>query len=419
MITAYALIDCNNFYASCERLFRPDLASTPIVVLSNNDGCVIARSNEAKALGIKMAQPFYQVKPLCLSHGVQVFSSNYTMYGDISGRVMWLLQEFSPELEVYSIDEAFLGLSNATDLDAVGPAIRQRVLSALGVPVSVGIGATKTLSKIASHLAKKSPKANGAVNLVDSPWIDTALQRIPIDDVWGVGRRIAPVLAKRGITTALALREMDDDWALKHYGVTLVRTIQELRGTPCHLLEIEPPPKKGIMTSRAFGERISDLPTLKNMIAGYAARTGEKLREDGLHTVALMVFAHTNPFRKDMPQYHGRTVIPLAHATSNTDELIKAAVTAIQAIYQRGYEYHKAGVTALECRLASAYQQSLLVPDTSRQATVMQVMDGINGYHGKGMVRLAAEGVGQRFTTKATISSPRYTTHFDELREVS
>lgn len=419
MTTAYALIDCNNFYASCERLFRPDLATTPIVVLSNNDGCIIARSNEVKALGIKMGQPFYQVKSLCRSHGVQVFSSNYTMYGDISGRVMWLLQEFSPDVEVYSIDEAFLGLSTANDLDAMGPAIRQRVLSALGVPVSVGIGATKTLSKVAAHLAKKSPKANGAVNLVESPWLDTALERISIDDVWGIGRRIAPVLAKRGINTALALRNMDEDWALKHYGVTLVRTIRELRGIPCHLLEVEPPPKKGIMTSRSFGERISDLPTLQRMVAGYAARTGEKLREDGLHTVALMVFAHTNPFRKDEPQYYGKTVIPLAYATSNTDELIKAATLAIQAIYQSGYEYHKAGVVALECRIASAYQQSLLVPDTTKQATLMGVMDGINSYHGKGMVRLAAEGVGQRFTTKCSISSPRYTTHFDELREVS
>lgn len=292
-----ALVDCNTFYVSCERVFNPSLNHKPVVVLSNNDGCVIARSNEVKALGVKMGVPFYTIKDLIEREQVRVFSPNFALYGDLSNRVMRTLSLFTHELEVYSVDEAFLNLTGQADLDRYARDIRKTVLQWLKIPVSIGVAQTKTLAKVANHIAKKHPQAGGVV-VLDSPRLEEgALKLTPVGEVWGVGRRLSKQLEPMGIRTAYDLTQVEDTVLLKHFTVVLVRTVYELRGKSCLGLETLLPPKKSIMTSRSFGHQITELSALSEAVASYAARGGEKLREDRLAAKQLMVFIETNRFR--------------------------------------------------------------------------------------------------------------------------
>ena len=294
----FALVDCNNFYASCERVFNPKLEGKPIVVLSNNDGCVVARSNEAKALGIGMGVPEFQIRPLLRAHHVQVFSSNYTLYGDLSQRVMETLEQFCPDVEIYSIDEAFLGLSGFTsrNLTDYGRTMCSTVKRWTGIPVSVGIAETKTLAKIANRVAKRTPDTGGVFDLLVCPDRDALLGRIAVQDVWGIGPNHARCLAQYGITTALQLRQVDDQWVRKHMGIVGLRLVMELRGVSCLDLEQCPSPKQGLTCSRAFGKPISTLTEMEEAISSYASRVAEKLRGERLAATVLTVFLTTNEF---------------------------------------------------------------------------------------------------------------------------
>lgn len=409
----FALIDCNNFFVSCERVFRPDLAKHPTMVLSNNDGCVIARSNEVKALGIKMGQPVYQCKNLIQQHNIAVFSSNFSLYGDMSNRVMQTLHQFTPDIEIYSIDEAFVELHGSGPYTQWGRSIRETILQHQKIPVSVGIASTKTLAKVAAEIAKKSDKAQGVLDLYQSPYVNEALKRAPVGDVWGVGRRICEKLQSKGIKTAYDLTHVDDAYIMKHFSVVLMHTVNELRGIPCLTLEQEPQPKKSIVVSRSFGWPIEDKAPLLEAICGYAACAGEKLRSVGVEANGLMTFIRTNKFRKDEPQYNNTALVTFPTATSHTPRLIQAASEALDHIYEPGYRYHKAGVMAVDLSLASNHQQHLFeIPDNP---ALMNVVDSLNHHVGSGSVRFAAEGVGARWKMKQEQRSPRYTTSLDEI----
>jgi DNA polymerase V len=414
----FALVDCNNFYASCERIFNPSLEGKPIVVLSNNDGCIIARSNEAKALGIRMGEPVFKARHLIEQHQVTVFSANFTLYGDISHRVMSTLATFVPEMEVYSVDEAFLDLTGFElhNLDTYGRKIRETVLKWAKVPVSIGIAETKTLAKIAGEIAKTSPKTKGVLDLTRSRHQDRALSLIPVEDVWGVGRRYAEKLRSRRIFTALDLKKADDKWIMKYFPVPLMRTVQELRGVSCLPLEHSPPPKKGIMTSRSFGYPIEHYGELKQAVASYAARTGEKMRQDGLAAQHLMVFITTNRFRPDQPQYSNSTVVHLPVATNCTHELIHYATAGLAQIFKEDYLYKKAGVMALELVYADQIQRNLLdFNDREKWDRLMHALDRVNADFGAGTLRYAAEGLEKRWKMKQEHRSRRYTTHWQDL----
>lgn len=332
---AFALVDCNNFFASCERVFRPDLEAKPVIVLSNNDGCVISRSNEARAIGIKMAQPLFQIKRLIKQHQVEVFSGNFQLYGDFSNRVMQHLHEFTPDVEVYSIDEAFLDLDDRIDLVQIGDNIRKAILQQQKIPVSIGIAPTKTLAKIAAELAKTSPKAQGVVNLVGSPYVAEALKRVPVQDVWGVGWNIGRTLRHKGIVTAYDLTLTDDAWLKKEFSVVFLRTVSELRGIPCLDLDHQPGVRRSVMTSRSVTPTIQNLDILKELVAGYTTRTAEKLREEGMEANGLSVFIRTAKYREE-PQYYGFEYMDLPTATHDSPTLIQYAQRLLKNIFKPG-----------------------------------------------------------------------------------
>ena len=339
----FALVDCNNFYASCERAFNPGLRNTPIVVLSNNDGCIIARSNEAKALGFKMGEPAYKVKALIEQHQAAVFSSNYTLYGDMSQRVMNCLAEFSPDIEIYSIDEAFIGLQgfDLFDLEAYCRKIRATVMRNTGIPVSIGIAATKTLAKLANHVAKKEKDCEGVF------WINTeekrksVLQRMPVTEIWGVGRQYARLLEKNKLLTSWDFAQAGEEWVRKNMTVVGLRTLKELQGTSCLLLEMIVPDKKAICTSRSFGQMQTEAQPIAEAVATFASRCAAKLRKQKSCANVLMVFIHTNAFRKDLPQYARNRVITLPVATNSSMEFVKYAVMAFYSIFEQGFQYIK------------------------------------------------------------------------------
>lgn len=414
-----ALVDCNNFYVSCERIFNPRLNGKPVIVLSNNDGCVIARSNEAKALGIKMGVPFHQIKTLVHHENVTLFSPNFSLYGDMSNRVMATLASFTPNLEIYSVDEAFMTLIGAEDVDAYARHIRKTVLQRLKLPVSIGIASTKTLAKVANHIAKMHSKTGGVVHLSHPDWVEGALRLTPVEEVWGVGRKISKKLKAKGIRTALDLSRAEDHWLLKHFSVVLLRTVYELRETPCIALEVGYSPKKSLMTSRSFGTQIRHLRGMEEAVASYAARGAEKLREEGLVAKSLMVFIQTNPFRPWETQYAPSTVLSLPVATQCTTELIRYALQGLRAIFQEGYGYHKAGVMMLELVPASDIQTNLLdTRDRSRWNNLMQVLDRVNRHYGSGSLRAASEGFGPRWKMRQEHRSKRFTTCWSDLLEI-
>lgn len=409
----YGLIDCNNFYASCERVFNPSLNGKPVVVLSNNDGCVIARSNEAKALGIKMGIPAYQIKDLVSSHGVAVFSSNYTLYGDMSGRVMSMLSELFPEIEVYSIDEAFLNLDGILDLNTIGRKMVDRVTRGTGIPVSLGVAPTKTLAKIANKFAKKYP-AYDKLCIIDSEEKRIkALQLTEIGNVWGIGRRQAAKLQKEGIKTAYDFTRLSGSWVRKNMTVVGERTWKELQGISCIDMETAPPAKKQICTSRSFGKMLTDIDTISEAIASHASTCAKKLRNQHSYATSLMVFIHTNNFREDLPQYWRNIVMHLPVPTNDTQEIVHYALTGLKSIFLNGYQYKKAGVIITE--ITEGAQLGLFDHvDREKRERLMQTIDKINGEHGNN-IKLAVQGTGRSWKLKQEQLSGHYTTNMNQI----
>lgn len=418
----YALIDGNNFYVSCERVFNPALAGVPVVVLSNNDGCVVARSNEVKALGVKMGTPWYQLRELAEQHGIRAFSSNYSLYADMSNRMMRVLADYSPAQEIYSIDECFLGLGGFQRRDLVDHAqrMRRQVRQWIGIPVCVGIGETKTLAKLANHCAKKHLAGVEGVcdltRLADAQRADL-FATLPVNEVWGVGRRLTEQLHRRGIETVEALRRSDPETLRQAFSVVLERTVRELNGISCLSLEAVAPNKRQIMSSRSFGADVHDLPSLAEAVALYVGRAAEKLRRQDALAGMLQVYIRTNPFKANAPQYQRGLTIPLPEATDDTPRLIRAAHWGLRRLYKPGYAYQKAGIALLDLRPRAQAQLGLFANHADRGA-LMRVMDRINATYGSGTLRPAAEGMRQGWRMKRERKSPAYTTQWHELPEV-
>jgi len=413
----FGLIDCNNFYASCERLFRPDLARRPVVVLSNNDGCIIARSNEAKALGIGMGTPYFKQEPLIRKHDVAVFSSNYPLYGDISQRVMDVLMRLEPDVEVYSIDEAFIRLPMGKhhDLKNWARFLKATVQKHTGIPVSIGLAPTKTLAKIANRFAKKNPSAAGIFVITEGQPLDSLLATVDIGDIWGIGRRHSARLKKQAIHTALELKNCPDAWLRKQLTVTGLRTAMELRGIPCISLEKTLPARKSICTSRSFGQPVHTLGDLQEAVATYASQAAYKLRRGGLRTTVVDVFIRTNSFKKDEPQYCSRRTFTLPAPSSHTATLIKVALASLEAIYRPGYRYQKAGVLLNGLVPESREQLRLFQAPTPRAASLMKAVDDINKRWGRDTICSAAAGLSREWHFRQMKKSPAYTTRWSEL----
>ena len=415
---AVALVDCNTFYASCERVFRPDLAGKPIVVLSNNDGCVVAMSREAKAAGITGFAPFFKVRDAVERAGAAVFSSNYTLYGDISARVMEVLARFTPELEIYSIDEAFLNLSGfeSRDLAAYGREIRDTVLRWTGIPVSVGIAETKTLAKIANKFAKRSARTQGSLNLAGSPHREKALSLTDIEDVWGIGRRHGRRLRQYGINTALDLSRAEDGWARKQLSIVGLRTVHELRGIPSITLELVRASKQQICVSRSFGYPVNTLQDMCEAIAFYTGVAAEKLRREHQAAGALMVYLATNWFKPEAPQHHETVVTTFPVPSDSTQELTKAAIETTRSCFRENYRYKKAGVILMDLCPAGQVQTDLFdTRDHAAEGRISETLDAINGRWGAGAIRYGAEGITKPWYTKFALLSPRYTTRWEDI----
>jgi DNA polymerase V len=415
-----ALVDCNSFYCSCERVFDPTLVGRPVVVLSNNDGNIIARTNESKALGIEMGVPAFKIRDLIKQHDVIVRSSNYELYGDMSARVMDTLSDFTDELETYSIDEAFLRLDVGAkeSFTALGREIRGRVLKHTGIPVSVGLARTKTLAKVANYHAKRSEKAAGVLSLERQAHTDLALERLPVDEVWGIGPRYTEMLRRNGIETALDLRDAPDDWVRERMTVVGLRTVTELRGTPCIPLEITPPNKKLITVSRSFGAATSSLDELRAAIAFYVARAAEKLRRQRLAAGTITVFIETDRFRP-VAQYAPSVTLNVAPKSDNTWELRELAFNGLARIYKARYGYRRAGITLGGLELADLVAKRLWADEWyERQQRLMAAVDRLNGKYGRDTVRCGifpTEGV---WRTRFAKRSPRYTTRWPEICDV-
>ena len=419
----FALVDCNNFYASCERVFNPKLEGRPVVVLSNNDGCVVARSNEAKALGIGMGVPAFEIEDIIRKNGVEVFSSNYALYADMSGRVMETLSAFTPDMEVYSIDEAFLDLagfncSPSTSLRTdYGRKIWRTVKQWTGMPVTVGMARTKTLAKIANRVAKKSAKANGVLDLTDSPYLNRVLAETPVEKVWTVGIKTALKLKGAGIKTALAFRDADIGWVRQKFGVVGVRTVYELRGISCYSLEQNPPIKKSIAVSRMFGKPVESIEELKEAVASYASRAGRKLRGQGLAAGVMTVYVTTSRFIEN--RYFNSHTVEFAVATSDTIELIRNACRCIDRLYRKGCAFKKCGIIFNALVPENQAQKALFDNvDRLKSQRLMRVIDSINNRLDSPL-QWAAEGLAQSWKVKFKRRSCRYTTRWDELPEVA
>ena len=419
----FALVDVNNMYVSCERAFNPRLKNRPVVVLSNNDGCAVARSNEVKALGVKMGAPWHLMQDLVRQHGIIGLSSNYTLYGDMSNRIMTILRTYSPNVEVYSIDESFLNLAGMAGLWAtptvMGQNIRARILQWTALPVCVGIGPSKTLAKLANHVGKKFPLFDGVCDFTSMSaarerWL---LERIAVGEVWGIGRRIEDKLGDMGITTVQALKEASPRDMRAHFGVVMERTCNELRGLSCLALEEIAPPRKEIVSSRSFGELVNTLDDLAEAVSMYVTRAGEKLRGQQSLCGALHVFIQTNPFRRQDEQYSNGLTIPFIDPTDDTRSLAGAALRGLRAIYRPGYRYKKAGVMLMNLSPNTIQQGSLFdgVRPREETAKVMAVLDALNRRYGRDTLVLGSAGTGGRWAMKAGNRTPRYTTSWSDL----
>ncbi|WP_375058430.1 translesion error-prone DNA polymerase V subunit UmuC [Zobellella sp. DQSA1] len=422
-MTTYALVDCNNFYASCERLFRPDLHGRPIVVLSNNDGCLVARSAEAKAMGLKMGAPYFQVMEAFERAGGIAFSSNYALYADISSRVMRVLEMLAPAVEIYSIDEAFLdltGVATAMELTEFGQQVRVTVEKWVGITVGVGIGPTKTLAKLANYAAKKWPATGGVVDLTARERQRKLMAITPVEEVWGIGRKLTKHLGAQGITTALDLARLPPKLARKQYSVVLERTVMELNGTACIPWEESPAPKKQIISSRSFGDRVTEYQQMREAVCQYAARAAEKLRRERQYCRLAQVFMRTSPFAENEPRYSNQASVQLLLPTADSRDIIAAVVRGLDAIWRDGYRYQKAGVMLEDFWPPSCYQPELFdqVEEQPHSQELMQVMDAIN-QSGRGRLFLAGEGVSKEWRMKRARLSPAYTTRVSDIPVVS
>jgi DNA polymerase V len=422
----FALVDVNNFYVSCERVFQPKLAEVPMVVLSNNDGCAVARSAEVKALGVKMGTPWFQMEALARKHGIQAYSSNYTLYGDMSNRVVQVLRSFTPNLEVYSIDESFLQIETVLkqyqDTIELGQRIKQQVKDTTGLPVCVGMGASKTLAKLANHLAKKYKQFSGVcdVNAMRKEELYQWMSETEVGEVWGVGRQIAKKLKAQGIHSVFDLLQASPQAMRQQFGVVMERLCYELRGTSCLKLEEVAPAKQQIIASRSFGKLVTSQTELAQSVATHAARAAEKLRSQDSVTGALTVFIQTNPFKQHEPQHHQSITIPLADASDNTLTLTNAALAGLKQIYQPHFRYKKAGVILNLISPKPTIQQSLFedIESKGKSAGLMKAVDQINTRFGNAVIRSAAAGTNgskEAWQMRSNNKSPNYTTKWDEL----
>jgi DNA polymerase V len=418
----FALADVNSFYASCETVFRPDLKGRPVVVLSNNDGCVIARSAEAKKLGIKMGDPFFKMRALFEQHKIVTFSSNYALYADMSTRVMTVLEEMSPAVEIYSIDEAFMnlqGVSNCKDLEEFGREVRAKVLQWTGLTVGVGIAPTKTLAKLANYSAKKWTKTGGVVDLSLTARQRKLMALVEVGEVWGVGRRISKKLNDMGIKTALQLADTPTPLIRKHFNIVLERTVRELRGEPCLELEEFAPTKQQIVCSRSFGDRVSEYDLMREAICSHAVRAAEKLRGEHQYCRHISAFIKTSPFAVN-EVYYGKTAgTELQIPTQDSRDIVAAATQCLDAIWQDGHRFQKCGVMLGDFYSQGVAQLGLFdeYQPRSNSEQLMAVLDGIN-HSGKGRVWFAGQGVQKSWEMKRQMLSPAYTTRFSELMRV-
>jgi DNA polymerase V len=416
-----ALIDCNNFYVSCERVFRPDLNGIPVVVLSNNDGCVISRSNEAKALGIPMGAPAFEYEKVFKEHNIKVFSSNYALYGDMSSRVMSILSEYAPEIEIYSIDEAFLlfdGFENHFDLTALGKEIRKKVLKGTGIPISVGFAPTKALAKIANKISKKfADRTGGVYEMVSETQRIKALKWLPVGDVWGIGRQLTKKLNAINVKSAYEFTQLPEVWVLKNMSVVGLRLYRELNGQ--NSLELDKPkPKKNIATTRSFDKMYTELEQLNERVLTFAVTCAEKLRRQNSFSNAIMVFVHTNGFRKDLPQYARNIVVQLPFPTNSSIEIGKYALTGLGKIFKKGYNYKKAGVIALDIVPDTPVQITLFENSNPKHKSLMKTIDKINTSYGGGTVKLAGQDLKRTWKMKQEKLSPRYTTNINDIIQI-
>lgn len=414
----FALIDCNNFFASCERVFNPYLEDKPVAILSNNDGCIIARSNEVKKVGIPMGAPFYKYKEICEKNNVHVFSSNYQLYGDMSDRVMQSLQMLAPELEVYSIDEAFLKLDSLSwmNLEEYGHVVKNKIKMWTGIPISVGIAHTKTLAKVANHVAKKS---TGVVDLRDSKLVEEVLSKLEVKEIWGIGRNLSLSLNRLGIYTAKQLRDTDPKLIRKRFGVVVERVVEELKGNSCYDLSTIIPPRKNIISSRSFGKKVESQEELQEAVATYVAIASEKMRRQQSRAQGICVYIMTNRFKVKAQYYAASKIYRFAIPTSDTRLIINKAYQCLQVIYKPGYKYNKAGVMLMdlvdeECKQIDLFEKENYV----KSDALMKTIDKANQKLGKGRLFFAAQGIKPVWRMKNNLRSQRYTTNWDELLQV-
>ncbi|MES2579422.1 MAG: Y-family DNA polymerase [Pseudomonadota bacterium] len=419
-----ALIDVNNFYVSCERVFNPKLINIPVVVLSNNDGCAVARSNEVKALGVGMGAPWFKFKELAEKYGIKALSSNYALYADMSNRVMSILREFSPDQEIYSIDESFLDLTEFKSLDLIryGQQMRQRILKWTGLPVCVGIASTKTLSKLANHCAKKRPILNGVCNFnaMSEKELDDLLSQIEIGEIWGVGRKLAPKLQALGYNTVLDLKRADAEALRQQFSVVMQKTIHELNGIVCIEMEEVAPPKKQIVSSRSFGHAVYDYNSLAESITLYMSRAAEKLRKQQYYAGSVYVFIRTSEFKPEHPYYSNGMTISMPSPTDDTRQLVNVVLWGLKQIYRPNFKYAKAGVMLSELVPSEGVQTDLFseVQVSPKSKALMAAMDKINRKMGKESVKLASEGFARPWKMKQENKSPCYTTKWEDIPRV-
>ncbi len=417
MTQQIALVDCNNFYVSCERLFRPDLRTGPVVVLSNNDGCVVSRSNEAKNLGVRMGQPWFECKQLVEEHGLLGLSSNYALYADLSNRVMSVLSTYSPRTEVYSIDECFVDLTGTPKLRDVSYQMREHVMKWTGIPVCVGIGPTKTLAKLANHVAKKHPRSQGVFNYNALTQEQQAklLGQITVDEVWGVGRKLTKRLAAHDIHTVADLRNAHTPTLRAEFGVVIEKTQRELQGIACIELQEVEPNKQQIISSRSFGNMTQDVDVLKDAMSTFVANACAKLRGQDSHFSVIQVFLQTNRFRQDLPQYMPSLAIPLPSPTNDSLVVNKWACYLVDLMFKPEYQYKKAGVVLSEISPTSHYQADLLEPSVSAKPKLMSAIDQLNNRFGRGAVKISTQGAHREWQMRQERKSPNYTTEWSEI----
>lgn len=426
----YALIDANNFYVSAERCFRPSLQGRPVIVASNNDGCAISRSNEAKALGIKMGQPLFEIQRNFPDAGIISLSANFTLYGDMSNRMMGIAAGLGPEQDIYSIDESFIGLAGMRgDLTARSHRMRERILQWIGIPTGIGIGTTKTLAKLANHVAKSADRKPGSYpaefarvcNLAALPAadLDAVLAATDLGDIWGIGRRIGAQLQAEGLRTALDVARMDPATVRRRWSIVLERTVRELQGQPCIELEEVAAAKKEIACTRSFGQPVTDLIDLVEAVSEFAGRASEKLRKQDGRAGQVLVFIHTSPFRANDKQFSKSITVPLRRPTADTALIAGAAIGGLKAIFKPGYRFAKAGVMLLDLQDSDIEQCELALDESGAdRSRLMTTMDALNMRYGRGSVQLASAGLAgdaRRWAMRQALKTPDYTTRWADM----